>query len=257
MKTTKEKGFLCRIKGFSLLGLEDFPDDILNEADKLPLRSTCKERKYRYNRWNRFTYAYTLTDRLYEHYVDKPFNDAFSYFCSKVEVACQHIFLDIAGINSTSRFTRYTKYYVDEEGIIRKVISDKVKQKVAIKSKDYKEEEVCDIYKHGVLWKTVQYSENLWRRFFSSQYEVGKKYTRIKEGKIEYFDVTDYRVKRQSMEERKERSKRDRERRRARKDFEYSFLTKRERQIKENFSSVNNDIKIVSHGFDLVTSFRK
>jgi hypothetical protein len=256
MKTTPEKGFLCRIKGFSLAGLDDFPDDILNEADKLPLHSTCKERTYRYNRRDRFTYAYTLTDRLYEHYVDKPFDEAFSYFCSKVEVACQHIFLSIAGIYSTSYFTRYTKYYVDEDGIIRKVISDKVKLKVAVKSKDYKEEEVCDIYRHGVLWKTVPFTERLWMRFFSSEFEVGKKYTRIKEGKIEYFDGNDYRVKRQSMEERKDRKKSNRENKRARKDFEYSFLTKKERKIKENFSSINNDIKIVSHGFDLVTSFR-
>jgi hypothetical protein len=254
MKTMKEKGFLSRIKEFSLFDLEDFPNDILNEADKFSLRSTCKEYRYKYNRWNRSDYAYELTDFLYDHYIDKPFNEAFSYFCSKTKVEDQHIFLNITGIHN--HYSGNINYYVDEEGIIRKVISNKVKQKVAVKSKDYKEEEVCDIYKHGVLWKTVQYSENLWRIFFSSQYEVGKKYTRIKEGKIEYFDINDYRVKRQVMEEKKSRKKSNRESKRARKDFEYSFLTKRERDLRNNYSQRDNDIKIVSHGFDLVTSFR-
>lgn len=79
-------------------------------------------------------YPWTLVDRIAEAYVNKPFDDAFSYYCTKVPKYQQYKFLEL--FEETHR-RWYDDYKVDEEGIIRKIIRDTPKQVHHFYSDDY------------------------------------------------------------------------------------------------------------------------
>lgn len=112
--------------------------DIIKRFKDLPQRESMRSRNDRY--WNRRRYwgcykigdysVWTLVYRVCDSYIGKPFNDAFSYFCTLVPKHLQSIFLD----EFDDRHYRY--YDVDDDGNIQNV-KRKHSKKVYFTSLDY------------------------------------------------------------------------------------------------------------------------
>lgn len=156
---------------------------------------------------------YRIATRIVKAYVNKSFNEAFSYYCSKVDKRYQHIFKEEFSEGRYYWRRRWDHFIVDDQGIIRFVKAKRPKVVYSVRDVE-----------HG--WPY---------RYFE-------------------FEQKDYRYYRCFYEQEAKRRKLEREAKLARKEKAYSFLTREEE--KRIIDKAVNDNKILSHGFDPVTSFR-
>ena len=61
-------------------------------------------------------WPYDIATRILKHYIGRHFDDAFSYYCTKVPVYQQRLFFDLLADSRRS----YANFILTEEGIIRK-----------------------------------------------------------------------------------------------------------------------------------------
>jgi hypothetical protein len=193
-----------------------------------------------YNPW-------TIAERVIENNIGKPFDEAFSYYCKLVPVYQQNVFLE--EFNLGRQYYRHLDYRIDEEGLIqRKRDRNKYKGPYTFYSRDYRVEE-----RHIETGKLKP--EDRW---WSKKYKVDDSmYVKVvASGFSETFDSKkDRRYKRLTAEKYKEylRNCKARKKRPDINEHDFRRILK-EKELKER---EENLIKILSHGFDPVTSFRK
>lgn len=192
-------------------------------------------------------YPWTIVTRIIEAYVDKPFNDAFSYYCTKVPKYQQYKFLE----QFEEKYRRwYNDYEVDNDGIIRKVKRDKYVIKYIFYSDDY-----VSGWKHKTTGHTLTSEEyrrladnwGWWRRKPKpdmSQYEL----VVLQGWKKEFKSPADHEYIRLKTEQQKRKAKADRLLKKEREKRSYSFLTKEEKEKKKLME--DNELVRDNHGFD-------
>jgi hypothetical protein len=194
---------------------------------------------------------YEIVDRMINANIGQRFDKVFSDFCHISKVYHQQVFLDEFKPHSVytqnGRFFD-VNYYVDEDGLIRaNEKKEEEKKPVIFYSEDYRTEERHIITglprpKYWYFDKSKHKSE-LYKQVVVSGYA------------IEFESKSDPRFKRLNAEKIKA-VKREHKRWRKRPSMsEHEFrriLKEREQKEREE-----NLIKIISHGFDPVTSFRK
>ena len=259
--------------------LEELP------IDTLSLKITKSLIKY--TRWNYYgsdihdtdnISPYTRVKRIIENNIGKSFSLAFSYYCKQVPKYQQHVFLEEFNNDINSRYTQY--FYIDEDGLIQRKKDIKrrfvkPKREYTVQSDDYKFvlvhkitghlktkfEPVYDGNKNYYYNSKVLYYEYgvnhfntkpLWQRYKATDNDFEIK---VISGWIKYFkSKNDPEFKRYHSEKRKQRRLQRKFDKILLKEKQYCFLTESEQKKKIN--KVENDTKIVAHGFDLVTSFR-
>lgn len=192
-------------------------------------------------------YPYKIVERICESHIGKPFDEAFSKYCKMVPVYQQHYFLEEF---SPKYFHWRNDYFVDENGLIQ-ANRDKNKYKgpYTFYSADYKTEE-----RHIVTGK-LKPEERWWS---IKKYKVDDSlYEKVVvSGFSETFDSkNDRKYKRLTNEKNKavEREWKAKKKLPSINDQDFRRILK-EKELKER---QENLIKILKHGFDPVTSFRK
>jgi hypothetical protein len=207
-----------------------------------------------YNRNDAWIWAY----RILEKNIGKSFDKAFSYFCKKVEFQYQSVFLK-EFYEYTLRYKHYADYKIDKNGNIQRVKSKKRSKVVSIKSPDYaiayihihtNEELILNTNRDGSDDKNPKrHDQN--RRCQPEEFVPT-----IVSGSIQYFESkNDPRFKKYHADKNKKLKRDNKLYRKQQQEKAYSFLTSSEKENKLN--KIENNQKIVSHGFDLKTSFRK
>lgn len=217
---------------------------------------------------------WTIAHRLINHNIGKPFAKAFSDYCNKVEFQDQDRFLK----EFTPVFRRYhnihNDYYIDDNGLIQRTESiDNYRGPYHFQSDDYKTELRHKVTGHKmddfkeVKEKVGFYTTKL-LYFEYGAIELNKKplHLRYKAQKSDFYEIitmgwrqevaskNDPRYQRHYYEKQDKSKKSAREGSRKKKEIQYNFLTKSELERKQNKS---DDLrKIISHGFDPITSFR-
>lgn len=184
---------------------------------------------YRYNRK-----YYIIVNRILENNIGKSFDLAFSYYCKKVNKQYQYLFLE------EFQERRWSYYYVDEFGNIQYNNSYiETKKPIIIPSKDYQYELV-----HKITGK----KHNEWSSFHKN-YNIGDWERVTISGCLMIFESeNDPRLKRIRSEKQQARRKTDRFLKKEKKERQYSFLTKLEKDL---IAQRQQDlIKRDSHGFD-------
>jgi hypothetical protein len=261
----------------------------LEKLENLPNRESRWQyltRKYHniynvldYRRYNKCKAPWRIADIVLENNIGKSFDLAFSYFCKKVnnQQHLYHYFLS----NFTNR-RWYIYYFTDEKGNIQKYEKEFPKKKLTIYSEDYKSEIRHKITGHKKedfepiysLKETKWYNsihlikdKLLYYEYGAKPYNLRPQYVRYKATDKDFENITvsgkcfefnsknHYLFKRLTSEKEKRKRKENREIERKKKEIQYNFLTKSELEQKVN--KQENDIKIIKHGFDLETSFRK
>lgn len=249
--------------------------------DKLPFRESRKEfltRKYgsmydifEYKKINKEKYPWNIAFNIINSNIGKSFDLSFSYYCKKVEKRYQYIFLNY--FNNRRRYI--DDYFVDNNGNIQKVVKYKRPKTVTFTSKDYKFEFRHKVTNH-LLSSFDEVRDEATKHYYNSKvlyYQYGADPMRLKpfneryKANIEDFKCivlsgfsyqftskNDYYYKRLKGEEFKEKSRLYRLNYKLLKEKQYSFLS--DSEIKLRKQKEIDKIKIVSHGFDLVTSFR-
>jgi hypothetical protein len=243
-----------------------------------------------YRRYDKCKAPWKIADIILENNIGKSFDLAFSYFCKKVNHQ-QHLYHYFLSNFTTERW--YRKYYfTDNKGNIQKYEKEYPKKKLTIYSEDYKSEirhkitghkkedfepiyeliKKTETYRNHFLNKPIsrEYSVRgkfLYYEYCAKPYNLKPQYVRYKaidkdfenitiSGKcFEFNSKNHYLFKRLTSEKEKRKRKENRELERKKKEIQYNFLTKSELEQKVN--KQENDIKIIKHGFDLKTSFRK
>lgn len=257
------------------------------KLDKLPFRSN-KSSFYKHGLYRRHRHfyhpennPYKLAERILANNIDKSFALAFSYYCKKVSKQHQAIFLEYF---DKDRFYCYsTTYFIDDNGLIKRIIKNKFKKAIIFYSDDYltelvhritghKKSDFGEIYVDKSLYS--RYRKNFYNYRVFSHYEYGghryymkpiwERYKAQKEDFIpkivsgwsmEFTSNNDYKYKRLVAEKQK-KLKLDRTikyHRPIMSEVEFRRILN-ERRLKEKQENLT---KIISHGFDPITSFRK
>lgn len=193
---------------------------------------------------------WTIVNRIIKAYVDKPFNDAFSYYCTKVPKYQQYRFLE----RFENKFSRwYDDYEIDDDGIIRKVKKDTPKLLHRFYSEDYE-----SAWKNRITGHII--SEDDYNRLRNGYYWwMYRKHTpkvnlaeydlvTIKGWVKEFSNTGDPEFRRLHSERKKRRGKIDRLDKKEKEKITYSFLTKAERARKKLME--DNELVRDNHGFD-------
>lgn len=223
--------------------------------DELPKRQTVHRShhnywKYRYPRvGNKKSISpWNLVDKIIDKYENKPVNDAYSKFCTyfkgDLDISVKKTFFNSFDTIHYKWYNRKS-HYIDSDGIIRgKVRKPKVQSPYII-------------YKQEVITKKITYSEYLsnkkcdpmnWKYDFNSR--IASKYIMV-EDKV-FPSKSHYTYKRYWGELIKAKRKSKRLERIAKMEKQYSFISEKEKREKQE-----NLTKIIKHGFDPMTSFRK
>lgn len=224
----------------------------LNKLSDLPYREFTRHNR---NRWSYRKHIYhnighyspyQLVDRVCKMYLGQHINDAFSYYCKLVPKYQQKYFLE----EFQEKKWRYKPYILDNN--------------IIILNRKYKEKKIYKIYSddYKIGWKYIgkdKFRRFLWKYkiFTERPYSwVIDQYEQIViSGHIKYFESRkDPRWIKYHAEKQKKYKRELRQRRKEDKLRQYNFLTKSEQQL--ILDKESNDIKIIKHGFDLVTSFR-
>lgn len=218
----------------------------LEKLEELPTKESISRNKDRwsykpkvYHNIGHYS-LYTLIDRVCKMYLGKHINEAFSYYCKLVPKYQQKFFHKNFGNK------RYGTYLIENDIIILnprytqkkiyKIYSDDYKIGYKYIGKDHKLK--------GYIAKEVPYFRD------KNEYE-----TVVISGHIQYFESRkDPRYVKYHSEKQKKYRRELREKCKEDKLRQYNFLTKSEQQL--ILDKESNDIKIIKHGFDLVTSFR-
>lgn len=193
-------------------------------------------------------YPWTIVTRIIEAYVGKPFNDAFSYYCTKVPKYQQYKFLEQFE-NNQRRW--YDDYKVDDDGIIRKVQKDKPIIKYIFYSDDYvsgwRHKETEHMLTHE-QYRTLEHRWGWWKRNAKkpdlSQYEL----VTLQGWKKEFKSPADHEFIRLHAERQKRKAKEARLLRKQQEAISYSFLTKEEKEREKLMK--DNELVRDNHGFD-------
>lgn len=113
------------------------------DLEKLPKREGIKD--HLSDRWGSYkspryrgVCIYKRIEWVLQKFVNKHFNDAYSYYCTLVPQQFRSEFLDIMH----SRYKWWGYFIIDDNGIIRS--EPKKSKRVTFRSIDYKREWVCD-----------------------------------------------------------------------------------------------------------------
>jgi hypothetical protein len=210
----------------------------------------CNHKVYDY-------YPYDIAYRIAKTFINKPFNDAYSHFCKKVPIYQQREFFDVFN----HRYSQSKYYSIDEEGIIRYTKENRPKT-VSIKSPDYRVE-----YVHKVNNMNKRLFKKVSHTFFTYYIYSGTRYSPscvatdtdfkpvVVSGYMQEFSSkNDYRYKRYNTEQTKRSRLERKKRKKYNAEIAYCMMTKDEIKLKE--LGALDELKILSHGFDLKTSFR-
>lgn len=208
--------------------------------------------KNRWRRWYRKRASYhkigdynpwTVVNRMIENNIGKPFSVVFSNYCHLAPWYQQRFFLEEF---DTFRYG-YNDYYIDDKGLIQTNNTNYYKGPYTFYSEDYREEERHILTgktkpKYG-WWEKGNNKDHLYKSVivsgFSKTFE-SKNNPLFKRLTAEKLKTNKQRIKKQ----RKQPSISEQ-------DFRRIL---QERQLKER---EENLIKILKHGFDPITSFRK
>lgn len=192
-------------------------------------------------------YPYKIVERICESHIGKPFDKAFSKYCKLVPIYQQHYFLQ----EFTPKYFHWRNdYFVDENGLIQYTRNkNQYKGPYTFYSADYKTEE-----RHIVTGK-LKPEERWWSR---KKYKVDDSlYEKVVvSGFSETFDSkNDRKYKRLTSEKRKaiEREWKVKKKLPSINEQDFRRILK-EKELKEREENLT---KILKHGFDPVTSFRK
>lgn len=187
---------------------------------------------------------YTLINRVCKMFLGQHIDEAFSYYCKLVPKYQQKFFLDHINNN---RSWRYETYILDENSNI--ILNPKYTQKKIYKI-------YSDDYKIG--WKYIGKNHKLKGYIDDAPpyYSQNNDWEQVViSGHIQYFESRkDPRYIKYHQEKQKKYRRELRQWRKEQKLRQYNFLTKSEQQ--RILDKESNDIKIIKHGFDLITSFR-
>lgn len=257
----------------------------IEKLEELPYKESKREYFIRVHgsTWDRKDHyskersPYRIARLILENNIGKSFDLAFHYYCSKVPKHEQHYFLGYF-----RDIFRYNEWYVDKNGNIQ---YNKWKRNpiYSIKSEDYKTEERHKVTGHkkdhffpilkfpepekkhwienkiiayeycGVeTWDRPRYTIPRYKRYYAqkSDFEIV-----IVQGWIKIFESrNDPEYRKLTAEKIKADKKKKRDRKKPNDEWYNSYLIKdKERREREE---EENKIKIISHGFDLKTSFR-
>lgn len=228
--------------------------------DELDLRRVFSRdsRRFYDDRWDsgkhqiypiKHIWPHRWVDIVCKKYLGQHINEAFKYYCTIVPKHHQHIFWKEFYRNR--KYGWSSKYDYDEQGIIVKV-PQKKKQAVIFYSIDFEEK-----WRHKItkLFKDDLFSN--YRHFFNYYNEPGAfkekfELVTVSGFKKEFSSTRDPEYKRLTAEKNKELNKRRR--------LERIKKEQENWQILLNPPNTTHDVnrrKIISHGFDTVTSFRK
>jgi len=260
----------------------------LEKADTLPFRiGHRKEIKTSNDCWRLRNHYYhsdynpwKTAKRIIKNNIGKSFSLAFSYFCSKFEQRYYNEFLEL--FKSTYRRFNNPDYYIDDNGLIQTNIKSKEKKEVIFTSSDYKTKLAHKDTKHWFdnfyeVWtkKEVTYTKKLTDgsiyertykekdKFIGFRYKgngywatnsnferivvQGTKTTYSSKNDPKYIRYITEKIKKQNLEYKRNKKIPKLS------DEDFRRLLK-EKELKEKQLNL---IKIESHGFDLLTSFRK
>lgn len=218
--------------------LEELPKFIGMRKDR------CIHNDY-YRYWRNGVHPWMIIKRTIKHFIGKSFNEAFSYYCKKVPKYHQHYFLEeFYRKKYWYQNKRYDCYYIDDEGLIQnaKIIEKKI---VKLYSNDYKV--AWRLIDKPPKWHWLKIGEITFDRpnyGFEHYYEQF-----IYSGKVIVFESkNDPRFQRYHQEKQQAWKRKSKEDKFARKNKAYSFLTKAEKERKEQREKdlINRD----RHGFD-------
>jgi hypothetical protein len=193
---------------------------------------------------------YKTIRRIIKSHIGKSFNQAFYKFCQIAPVYQQKFFLE--EFNG-----KYKEYDVDENGLIKLVINpstrfgwDKINKSedVIFYSIDYKTEirhiktgEKLPIYS----WKLNKHKKHMYQEVIISGFS------------ITFETKKDTKYKRLNAEKNKLLKKRDKEWKRVNKNTIDEQTFRNVLNAKKQKEKADDLVKILSHGFDPITSFRK
>lgn len=225
----------------------------IDELEYLPYRESINRNRdwwgYSHEKVGDYT-TYQIRRRIYKVYTNQPFNDAFSHFCKIVPKHLQRDFYN--EIQPRWHWTYYTYYLVD--GIIKKKPENS--KQVTFTSDDYKIE-----YFHKITrakWKLGKFDKIIKSLKYLTEKEQQKflEYEPVVVSgfKKTFSSANDPAYKKLVAEKNQKIKKEKKQEKLDRKNKAYCFLTKSE--LASKLDKEANDIKIIKHGFDLVTSFR-
>lgn len=256
----------------------------LDKAETLPFRcNNFNNRKYRHY-FHSENNPWKIVKRVLNNNIDKSFALAFSYYCSKVEQRYYKEFLE----EFYDRGWRWIipNYYIDDNGLIQTNIKPKEKKPIIIYSKNYKTElrhkitgdkkvNFKDVYKDvKYIAKYGAYKGRTLTRPVFSHLEYGAKSSKVlpiylrykaQESDFENVIISGYkqvfeskndpryiRIIQESIKKQNLEYKRNKKiPKLSNEDFRRLL---KEKELKERQLNL---IKIESHGFDVLTSFRK
>lgn len=265
------------MKNLISLGV-DYIDSLPLNVSKIKGFKLNKEREIRYRShyhyWPSDKNPYKIAYRIINNNIGKSYALAFSYYCSKVEQRYQYIFLEY--FNESIRRKGKKEWDTNENGIIVYIpYKWKTPKTHIFKSNDYKFELVHYLTGHKIDDFDEIYDKNKprWNQHKPQYYLYNPNPTRkIPMHKVYKCKITDFvtkvvsgfeivfeskndpKFKRLYNERFKLSKKDDRIRKKAEKEKSYNFISKSELELKKQKEL--DKIKIISHGFDLETSFR-
>lgn len=221
-------------------------------------------------------YPYDIAERVAKKYTGKKFDDAFSYYCTLVPKYQQRVFLEFFEFK---RYRRYTFYYINSQGII--CYKGPERRKVypyVIKSPDYTSIEVHKITGHKKSDFTPVYEDKRYRHlvkyykyeskktsfWFEKKIPLKDRYIAKEEDFIErpltgwkrvFYSKNDPYFKKYRTLANTLWKKKRAEEAKIKEEKLQEALRRREEQLK--LEQLQNQIKIIKHGFDPITSFRK
>jgi len=249
----------------------------LEKLDNMPIREGMRVH-YGWRDW-RTTDRYKIVRRILQSHIGKHFDIAYSKFCFTMKSYQEYTdFLD----ELNNHWRRINDYYIDDNGLIQKVIKNKSKKPLYIYSDDYKAiivhkqtGHLKDLFYEKWSKKLVTYSRVLRDgktysydykendKFLGYQYK-GRYYLAQKEdfvekiisgNKLEVSSPRDYRYKRHIANKSKTKRSLDKKEK-VLKQQEYLEKQRKLMQEKKRVEKETNDLKILAAGFDLKTSFR-
>jgi len=216
----------------------------IEELDNLPSRERVK--KSNPWRWRNGLYhkvgdhwPYEIINRLLNNNIGKSFDSTFSYYCKQVPKYQQHIFLEEF---FKKHIYSILNYYIDDNGNIQKY--------------DYKKKKII---KFNLIPDIIgfdyysKYDHKIVRVYERPNYWVDFKLVVEKDNAIYFESKKDPRYQRFIQEKIKADRKKNKIPKKFLTDQDFRNLLK-QRDLKEK---EENLIKIISHGFDPLTSFRK
>jgi hypothetical protein len=211
----------------------------VEELDNLPFREGYNKSRLRAGEWSARKsechkvgdyYPWTIAERVIKSFIGKPFNKAFSYFCTLVPVYQQHIFLE----EFQPKRWRNRGYYLDKGNNIR----------------IHKEHKDKSVWFYPIDYECKIERTRNGRALFYWEYEEPGDVKKVTETgfKKKFSSKKEPEYKKLVAEKLQQMKKIEKEKRKERTAKDYIFLTQDEQQ-KINDQLLDN-IRRDAHGFD-------